>query len=480
MPPVIDRRGLFASLGGLPLGLAVRAGAADVPVELTIDASRPLGAIKPLHGVNGGPLAVGGTLDLSARWKELSPPLARLHDCRWPNPDVVDLSAVFPDPTADPESPASYDFARTDEYVKAVLDTGAGVVYRLGESIEHVKAKRRVRPPRDPARWAAACVGVARHYTDGWAGGFRYPVRYWEVWNEPDNRPAMWTGTDAEFFRLYSLAAKAVKARFPRLLVGGPGLGNTGRLDGDALTPPVFLTAFLDHCRRDGAPLDFFTWHCYTNDPQDLVRRGAGVRRLLDAAGFEKAESHLNEWNYLPDNDWAPMLSPDAVARKRWHDRAGGAEGAAFAASAMLLLQDAPVNVANYFTADAQPIGLFDWHGVPRTVFHGLRAFKLLADAGNRLAVRGRVSEGLAVGAAVNRERTEVIMLVSRYAGPTGSLRFAVKNLPWPGATRVERSSVDGAREPGPVSEGVLPADGRVELDVPPSSVQVVRLRRAP
>ena len=32
----------------------------------------------------------------------------------------------------------------------------------------------------------------------------------WDLWNEPDNRPAMWTGTDEEYFRLYSTAAKAI------------------------------------------------------------------------------------------------------------------------------------------------------------------------------------------------------------------------------------------------------------------------------
>ena len=41
-------------------------------------------------------------------------------------------------------------------------------------------------PPRDPARWAAVCAGIVRHYNEGWAGGFRHDIRYWEIWNEPD------------------------------------------------------------------------------------------------------------------------------------------------------------------------------------------------------------------------------------------------------------------------------------------------------
>lgn len=69
-----------------------------------------------MHGVNGGPVAVGGTLDLSARWREAAFPLARLHDCRWPNPDVVDVHTIFPVPAADPDRPDGYDVERTDEY----------------------------------------------------------------------------------------------------------------------------------------------------------------------------------------------------------------------------------------------------------------------------------------------------------------------------------------------------------------------------
>ncbi|MBY0512739.1 MAG: hypothetical protein K2P78_02365 [Gemmataceae bacterium] len=124
--------------------------------ELTVDAGSPGRPVRALHGVNGG------LFDLSARWKEAAFPLARLHDCHWPTPDVVDVHAVFPDPAAVPAHPESYDFDRTDEYVRAVHDCGAEVVYRLGESIEHQRVKRHARPPKDPARWAAACAGVVR------------------------------------------------------------------------------------------------------------------------------------------------------------------------------------------------------------------------------------------------------------------------------------------------------------------------------
>jgi xylan 1,4-beta-xylosidase len=157
---------------------------------LQVDFGRVTGTIRPLHGLNQGPLAAGGLLDLTSEFKELQPPFIRLHDCHWPNGDVVDMHVVFPDFDADPERPENYDFRRTDEYLAAIRATGASIVYRLGESIEHASQRLHVHPPRDPARWAAICAGIIRHYNEGWAYGHRYGIRYWEIWNEPENRPA--------------------------------------------------------------------------------------------------------------------------------------------------------------------------------------------------------------------------------------------------------------------------------------------------
>src|SRR5829696_7739415 len=102
--------------------------------EIVVDCSKSLGEFRPLHGVNGGPLDRGSLIDLSAFHRELAIPLTRLHDCHWPNADVVDVHVVFPDPRADPARPESYDFARTDAYLRPILAGGSSVVYRLGES----------------------------------------------------------------------------------------------------------------------------------------------------------------------------------------------------------------------------------------------------------------------------------------------------------------------------------------------------------
>ena len=139
-----------------------------------------------------------------------------------------------------------------------------------------------------------------------------------------------------------------------RRVRGRAGVGVLRQDEGDSLEPSPFTLAFLDRCKHDAAPLDFFSWHTYTNDPWELVRRARAVRRLLDQRGFAKTESHLNEWSYLPSNDWEPMVTKDAEVRRRWFERLAGPEAASFAVASLLLLQDAPVDVTNYYSADIQ------------------------------------------------------------------------------------------------------------------------------
>lgn len=418
------------------------------PVELQVDFGVTNGVIRALHSINKGPLGPGGLIDLTAEHRALGIPFTRLHDCYFPNPYVVDIHAVFPNFSADPARPESYDFRLTDEYLGAVRASGAQIVYRLGESIEHTSVKRFVHPPADFEKWAAICLGIIRHYNEGWADGFRHDIRYWEIWNEPENRPAMWSGTDEDYLRLYRVTARAIHREFPGLKIGGPAVGASGRFVDGVFQPTDFVTSFLRHCRDEALPLDFFSWHCYTADPSELVARAKAIRRLLDEHGFRQAESHLNEWNYLPGNTWDPLSkNSPAPARQRYYEAMAGAPGAAFIASALCELQDAPLDVANLFHGELGAFGLFNEFGVPQKNYFALRAFRDLLDTPVRVAARGAVPGQLAVVGGLNPDRSRAGILVVNFTGADAEVRVQLENLPWRGDTRAEVLAVDDTHD---------------------------------
>jgi len=477
--------------GCLVLSVAVLVGLASVSaVEVRVDCSERLGpgvphegalrpgggTIRALHGVNNGPVNYGQTIDLSAYYRELKIPLARLHDSEWPNPDVVDIHAIFPDLSSDPGLAENYRFSRTDDYIKAIVDTGARIVYRLGESIEMTQKKYNVAPPSDYEKWTGACIGIIRHYNEGWGDGFRYAVPYWEIWNEPENRPNMWTGSDEDYYRLYATAAKAIKARFPELKVGGPSIGAPGELieaqgpEGERLKPTAFLQGFLDFCKKSSVPLDFFSWHTYSDNPYVFAQKARAVRRLLDEYGFTMTENHLNEWNYLPENDWTPMsLSGQGIVRQRWYEKMGGAHGAAFVVCTLIYLQDSPVDVANFYSGDTNQFGLFNRYGAPKKTFYAMKAFVALLDTPVRVKASGSKPAGawagkpgdMAVCAGINQTGTEAAILVGNFRCEEKELQLSIEHLPWQGDAQWEIFRLDSRHDLERVRSGTVAVEAQ-------------------
>ena len=410
--------------------------------EIRVDAGQKTGAIRAIHGINGGPICYGGVVDLSAYHKTLGIPLTRIHDANWPAGNVVDVHAVFPNFSADADAPASYHFAPTDDYLKSILATGSGVMYRLGESIEWTPRKYYVHKPPDFNQWAKICLGIISHYNEGWADGFHLNLRYFEIWNEAEIGAPMWDGSSEDYYHLYATAAPAIKTRYPKLMVGGPAAANLGQLDGNRLTPAPHLRGFLETCRKQSLPLDFLSWHIYTADPTAPVRGTVGLRRVLDEYGFRKTEIHMNEWNYTP-SDMGAVWSHDGVRIQKFFEDASGPQGAAFVACVLLGLQDAPLDMANFYTGDNGGWGLFTHFGVPKKTYHAYRAFKALVDHPDRVAVEGGKPGELNAVAGLSTEHRELAIVVSNFKSADRQIQLALQNLPWTGSSTSELLLLD-------------------------------------
>jgi xylan 1,4-beta-xylosidase len=138
-----------------------------------------------------------------------------------------------------------------------------------------------ISPPRDWDRWADLTGALAAHLIQRY--GADEVAGHWafEVWNEP-NLEVFWSGTQAEYFRLYDCSAAAIKAVHPGLRVGGPASAAAG-----------WTRELLAHLDVSGAPLDFLSTHVYGNVPLDL-------RPVLASAGRAGTPTWWTEWGPTP------------------------------------------------------------------------------------------------------------------------------------------------------------------------------------
>ncbi len=308
------------------------------------------GKIKPLHGVGQPPFA-GLDFGMFHYLTEAGIPFARLHDLGvLMGGRFVDIPCIFRDFNADADDPASYDFAFTDKLLEALDKSGVETFYRLGVTIEnyqYIKAYN-IFPPKDNLQWAKICAGIIRHYNEGWANGYHFNIRYWEIWNEPENRcepelNQMWTGTQQEYFDLYDVASKYLRKQFPDIKIGGYASCGFYRLyTGDDYqgTCPTnedldfymsFFDDFLAFVKKNKCPFDFFSWHNY-GGPEEIAICAEYVDKRLKEEGFENVEQTINEWHCMPDKRGTP-------------------KHAATVASAILKMQDTPLDSAMFYDA---------------------------------------------------------------------------------------------------------------------------------
>ena len=355
-------------------------------MQLTIDYSCHEGRIKPLHGVNNCPVRFNDRN--IPEFAEAGIPFVRTHDSggAYGRNILIDIPNIFRNFAADPADPAAYDFAFTDVYLRNLVNSGCRIFYRLGVTIENfhrIKAYRTA-PPEDFNKWARICEGIIRHYNEGWAEGFHYQIEYWEIWNEPEN-PPMWSGSMEQYFELYSVTAKYLKQRFPSIKVGGYascGFYSVTR-EGTSEFYQGFLRwfdAFLADVKKKNAPLDFFSWHLYTSDVNEVIAHAEYVEGKLKAAGFGRTENIFNEWNFID-----PSCRGFDV-----YDAMKEIPAALFVAEAFCRMQDSPIDKAMYY--DAEPTraycGLFYFPSQRVTpTYHAFRMFNELYRRADRISL---------------------------------------------------------------------------------------------
>lgn len=165
---------------------------------------------------------------------------------------------------------------------------------------------------------------------------------------------------------------------------------------------------------------------------------------------------------------------------ERLFSRLKGVEGASFAAAALLAMQDAPIDVANYY--DGAPTSfwsMFNPYGVPEKAFYAFRAFKRLLDHPLRVAVQlATACDGLVAGGGVDPGRRSGCLLVSNVTGKDRQYDIEIVLPDEIEGSRCEICVLDHTRDLEP--EWIEPIAGhhvRLSIPIPRHSVLLITAR---
>lgn len=276
-------------------------------------------------------------------------------------------------------------------------------------------------PPKDWKQWHALIHALTRALQAHF-GQDELRQWYFEVWNEPDI--AFWSGTQAEYFRLYDLSARAIKAVDPALRVGGPATARTNWID-----------EFLAHLTQPSPDYDlavprcdFISTHAYPSDLEFLDAAHGAVQlqnstimRELFAAVRRKVDAALGPDFPVICGEWNSSAGPLASN----HD---DANNGAFVVKTMIELSDLCQGSLYWNISDIyeecgfhyEPFhggyGLITVNDLPKAAYHAF-AFLHEHDGGTRLATRWtNAPPGL--GALASQRDGTIRILLYHYVEP--------------------------------------------------------------
>jgi xylan 1,4-beta-xylosidase len=313
------------------------------PVEVSVDAARVTGRLDRVWRMVGSERLSQlrlppGDGHIAA---EFAAALRRAHDDL--GVTAVRAHAILHDDNAvvhrDGTGTLRYRFDRVDAIYDQVLDLGIRPVVELSfmpaalaRHPEQTVFTYRgiISPPADWTEWYDLVAALTRHLVQRY--GVAEVARWgFEVWNEP-NLVVFWSGTQAEYLRLYEESVRAVKSVDARLPVGGP-----------STAAGEWIETLAAYAAEHGTPLDFVSTHTYGNLPLDL-------RPSLRRNGFDGVPVWWTEWG-IGSTHFGPI-----------HD---GVLGAPFVLSGLAAAQGTLEALAYWVVSDH-----FEELGRPPRLFH--------------------------------------------------------------------------------------------------------------
>lgn len=288
------------------------------PVSIQVDATKPVGEMKPFWAYFGYDEPNFTTRKdgqkLLTELTQISPvPVyVRTHNLLTSkgNSPGSDLKWGFTDAyKEDKKGKPIYNWTTVDSIVDVFIQRGMKPLMEIGfmpkdlsskpEPYEHTWSKGGnlwtgwTYPPKDYNKWRELVYQWVKHSIERY-GKAEVTTWLWEVWNEPDI--PYWSGTFEEYCKLYDFAADGLKRACPECTIGGPH--TTSPRNEKAYT---YLTNFIEHCLRGrnyatgkaGTPLQYIGFHA-KGSPEFVdghIRMNMGVQLKDIQRAFEAVNS---------------------------------------------------------------------------------------------------------------------------------------------------------------------------------------------
>ena len=369
--------------------------------------------------------------------KEMNFDYVRSHDlglincgCR-----AFDVQYVFPLRHLDPKDPKNYFFDTTDFMVDLQYAIGQKPFYRLGTSIEHTGLVHfAAEIPKDFDHMAEVFAGIVRHYEKGWGtpDGKVRPIKYWEIWNEPDGSNNMWSfnggvndrdpknNRNAErrelFVKFFVKVLKRLKSEFPDVKVGGPALCSM-RED--------WFRPILRACKAEGLRPDFLSWHYYGNDPDRMFKMAADADKMCKEEGFDGLEFIINEWHFICKAGWGKN------AKFRAPDNMNDINSACYSLTILSRLQTSRYDQAYFYGCRFYGNwGFFNYETKElNKTFYALKAFGEIKKDSADICASASTDKDVTAFATKSADGKKAFLLVTDYYGRGTQIPVTVKGL---------------------------------------------------
>jgi hypothetical protein len=362
-------------------------------------------------------------------------------------------------------------------------------------------------PPRDPAAWQRLVSELVTATGPGRASTGHRPVRYYEVWNEPD-----WF-----FFQ-------ASQAQFTTnvLLPSGRAVADVAKASGLDLRFGVCGCLFADgswmiplmaEARAAGIPVGFLSWHYYGNypfigpdgvEPQFPKQSAAAVSLLGQRNPAASPQTYLIQLDEVRTWAQATLGHVPELMVDEWNLSAGGFdkrmdtnEGAAFQTATLAALASDNLDRAALFSAvdpydrdiDGKPLparyggwGVVDRTMARKPAWYAQWMWSRLE--GSRLTSAQDPTGGVWTAASASTERVDVVVSSFLATGASArALHLDVSGLK-PGAWTAKLFRVDadhaGSTDATETVDVMADPNGHSTLDtaLPVQSVVLVELAR--